>query len=186
MRHPANFVSVVTVLALTSVALGGTVTAEAGDTCGGAAVIQVPKTPYGHSVASDALSATRMRYCCVKSGEIGAGCCGQSAATVKAKYDEMRAANLALAAMHECCAAAVKAGQGCCGQDAASTEANFTAYFVDAGAQVTALDAMRPCCAAAVQAHQGCCGKDAADLSADFSQKVADARALQVIGADGC
>jgi hypothetical protein len=182
MKRTLNLLSVVAVLAMTGAALAG----GEGGSCSGGPANEVVKTAYSGEVASTALAAVRIRYCCLKSAEIGAPCCGKSAGEVKAQYDLMRAADRTLASMHPCCVAALKTGVGCCGKDAASLQSSFAAQFGDARAQLTALDALRPCCAAAVEAHKGCCGKDATTLSADFARQVVEARTRLLNLAEGC
>ena len=182
MKRIVNLLSVTAILALTGAALAG----GEGGGCGGGPANEVVKTAYGSEVPSVTLAMTRMHYCCLKSAEIGAGCCGHNADEIKAQHDLLRAADRTLASLHDCCAAAIKAGAGCCGQDAASLQSTFAVQLVDARAQLTTLDGMRPCCARAVDSHQGCCGKDAAALSADFALKVAEVKSRRLSLADGC
>lgn len=129
---------------------------------------------------------TRMKYCCLKSAEMGLRCCGLEAFQVRAQYDRMRAADQALASLPTCCAAAVLALEPCCGHDATAVQSDFAARFNDALPQVMAHDHLPACCAAAVDAHHGCCGKDAAALAATFAQEVAAAKERLKKMDEGC
>ncbi len=118
---------------------------------------------------------TRMNYCCLKSAEMGLGCCGVQDYLNLAAYDRMRAADRALASMGTCCATATKSIAGCCGQTAASLQADFGVRFTRELPRVMALDELPACCAAAVEAGRGCCGKDVPTLVATLDQEIAKA-----------
>jgi hypothetical protein len=122
-----------------------------------------------------AYADTRMNYCCLKSAEMGLGCCGVEDYRNLAAYDRMLAADRALGSMSTCCATAVKSITGCCGRDAAALQADFGVRFYHELPRVMALAHLPACCAAAVQAGQGCCGKDAAALAATLDQEIAAA-----------
>ena len=171
MKRFTVLLSVVCVLALMGFAqaggdgkCGATKTADAGKTCGSAAV-QTASTGDCAAKATAAVANASMHPCCVDAAKAHQGCCGMDAAAVEAKYVDMRATEVALKSMHECCAAAVAADKGCCGKDAAALKADFATHVVDAKAEVAALDGMHPCCAQAVQAEQGLLrqGRDGAE-----------------------
>jgi hypothetical protein len=129
---------------------------------------------------------TRMSYCCLKSAEMGLGCCGVQDHLNLAAYDRMRAADRVLASMGTCCATATMAISGCCGQTAAALQADFGVRFARALPRVIALDQLPACCAAAVEAGQGCCGKDAPTLAATLDQEIAAATERLKKQAEGC
>lgn len=129
---------------------------------------------------------TRMSYCCLKSAEMGLGCCGVQDHRNVAAYDRMRAADRVLASMGTCCATATMAITGCCGQTAAALQADFAARFTRELPRLMARDQLPACCAAAVETGQGCCGKDAATLAATFDQDIAKATERLKKQAEGC
>jgi hypothetical protein len=129
---------------------------------------------------------TRMSYCCLKSAEMGLGCCGVEADRNLAAYDRLRAADRVVASMGTCCATAVMSISRCCGQTAAALQADFGYRFARELPRVMALDQLPACCAAAVEAGRGCCGKDAPTLAATLDQEIAKATERLKKQEEGC
>ncbi len=129
---------------------------------------------------------TRMNYCCLKSAEMGLGCCGVDDDRNLAAYDRLRAADRVVASMGTCCAAAVMSISRCCGQTAAALQADFGYRFARELPRVMALDQLPACCAAAVEAGKGCCGKDAPTLEATLDQEIATATEKLKRMEEGC
>ena len=122
--------------------------------------------------AAAAMAGTEMGECCVNAALAGKGCCGKTAAEVKAAAADCPTVKAAKAEMHACCVEALDAGKGCCGKDAKGLKTDFAQKVMARHAVEQVKAGMHPCCAEALDAGKGCCGKDAAGLKADFKKKV--------------
>ena len=114
-----------------------------------------------------------MHKCCLEAAHKGEGCCGHSAAEIKAMFADHQAAEAVKADMDACCVKALAEGKGCCDHSAEELRADFTKKVK--AHEAAAMNVDKEGCAAAAGCVKSC---SASKASSCATKMKADTKAV--------